>query len=743
MLQKFATFEITAAFVAESAHDRRLLGKTAARADFSHIPLREGYLYVRSRAISSRINDNFDEFSPEEIAAAYRTFVGKPVFVNHHNENHRRLRGVILEAVLHEHTNPDGTPDTWVEVLMEVDALNFPMLAKAILAGEIDRTSMGTDVERSICSACGNVATDEFSYCKHIPKMKGQTIRRQNPETGQQEEVLVYESCKGLGFFENSLLVEQPADPTAYFLGVEGVGVEMSKAAKVARKTSALVAVQIPAGEVQVGDRLDSSGKTRISKTFLRNGKMLVQTQLRGARSPSMDQWPEDQTITVWREDGVVAKKRTAADEAIVAPAQVDTLEHNECPVCGQEGVAEGDRCPVCQYHRPPDEFSDPDTSKASEFDRTQDAQDPADPSAGAPVDPTDPDQAAADQSQGQPWLNKTMPADGPATPAEADQTSSAQEDRPWESRTRPRKTSKVAGREGENDMGSTPQQRQMTAKQMQGVISRQARILRTQGSELRELRGTLALVAKTAGLGKNPAIASLIKRAEEENPGQAGWATDTSTSTEAPVVTEQQAAAPTATDNPTTPGGSPLQDTSPDATADVQSPGQEVAAPEPLATVDPTKPVAGTDTLGDGPVGSPGTNENQPEPVVGTPSTDTAFPETGWTTSAAQGQANLLAGQRLARLRTQAGLVPNDTDDIVLGQHLASSMSHEAMAQEIATLEGVVKAQGAQRVAAGQERRRTATQQVQRTTPSLAQPRRTVEAATVDKSGDDPFLMD
>lgn len=158
---KFASFQILSARQARTGHG---LMKDAHRHEFRYDP-KPGFLYVRSRAISSRCNDNFDEFPAEEIKKAYSTFVGKPVFVNHHNADHRRARGVIVDAVLHEDRNHDGSPDTWVEVLMEVDAINFPKLAQAIIAGEIDRTSMGTDVAYSKCSACGNKAVTPLDYC--------------------------------------------------------------------------------------------------------------------------------------------------------------------------------------------------------------------------------------------------------------------------------------------------------------------------------------------------------------------------------------------------------------------------------------------------------------------------------------------------------------------------------------------------------------------------------------------------
>ncbi len=169
------------------------LQKRAHRHTFTYEP-KPGFLYVRSRAISSRCNDNFDEFPAPEIKAAWASFIGRPVFVNHKNDNHKRARGVIIDAALHEDVNPDGSPDTWVEVLMEVDAIRFPKLAKAILAGDIERTSMGTDVEYSVCSACGNKARTPLEYCAHIPKMKGKRIRRFTA-SGSTEEVLVREIC--------------------------------------------------------------------------------------------------------------------------------------------------------------------------------------------------------------------------------------------------------------------------------------------------------------------------------------------------------------------------------------------------------------------------------------------------------------------------------------------------------------------------------------------------------------------
>jgi hypothetical protein len=209
-IKKFAESAIISAEVAR--RDAYGLIKASHRAVFNYTP-KPGFLYVRSRMISSRCNDNWDEFPAEEIRKAWKTAVGKPAFVNHHNEDHRRMRGVIIDAVLHEDTGPDGRPDIWIEALHELDAQRFPKLAEAIIAGRVNRTSMGCDVGFSVCSACGNQASSPADYCAHIPKMKGKIYYRHEASTGKKEGSPVREICYKLSFFENSFLVEDPADP--------------------------------------------------------------------------------------------------------------------------------------------------------------------------------------------------------------------------------------------------------------------------------------------------------------------------------------------------------------------------------------------------------------------------------------------------------------------------------------------------------------------------------------------------
>src|SRR4051812_18783906 len=131
MLKKFTSIRLAneTAWVARSG----LPPRTSSLDNFDFQP-EPGMLYVATRAISSRVNANHDGWPAEELRKAYRTFVGRGVFVDHNNWNADRSRGVILDAKLHEDKLSSGHDDVWVELLIEVDAQAFPRLASSILS---------------------------------------------------------------------------------------------------------------------------------------------------------------------------------------------------------------------------------------------------------------------------------------------------------------------------------------------------------------------------------------------------------------------------------------------------------------------------------------------------------------------------------------------------------------------------------------------------------------------------------
>lgn len=862
-LIKFASAAVLDARIARQGSG---LVKDAHRHEFDYEP-RPGFLYVRSRAISSRTNDNFDHFPAAEIKKAYRTFIGKPVFVNHHNDNHRRARGVIVDAALHEDTNPDGSEDTWAEVLMEVDAVRFPKLAQAILAGEIDRTSMGTDVAFSVCSVCNNRASTPLEYCQHIPKLKGKKIRRRTA-SGSTEDVLVYEKCYGLGFFENSLLVEEPADPTAFFLGVDDRGLQMAASKCIASQVpsvesleaaaeGSVLTIHIPESHfdtsgggvplsyriltkrdgrwhqgtvdvegwssqqvldavakapegttLQMGDRVPGPfdggrtlpGGTASARTASKvafpstrdvmdeldgnkaHGEQDETPRAKRPASPASPSsggttvqmhWSEEQRKSpgfggasqehmreigdkyerqVERQHRNLHRQHTALGETM-APAQVDTLRDEACPVCGESDSYDGDRCLVCNFIKPPDEFLDPDLEKAKQVDLRQDQQAQTQTTQDGLADPNQAQDGALQEGAAdpdRPWLSKELPAGGPDPAASAG--------KPWEQKERP-KAENDAAESTEDGADQDKPWKHKTRRKSARVTTQKENSMRPalaalaeQQKQIEALREGIAFIAEAAGISGHPRIAALMKKAEDENPAQPeGWANPGGGSgTEAPTESTQQAATPEAKDDPTSQGSSPLTDVSPDATTSLSDTGTVLDESLDLNEKDVTAPVAGTEDLGKGSRGQEGTNRVETDVRAGTPSdTGAAFTETGWTTSSkTPSEGRTIASLRLARLRMQAGIEAGN-DDLAVGTAIASSeVTDEAIQSEIDTLAKVVEAQrtasvepGRQAVARNLVPR--AASQAQRTVPSFtAEPSLPMQTVASGPS-DDEFAFE
>lgn len=152
----------------------------------------------------------------------FKTFIGRPIFIDHNNSDPQRARGVIVDAMLHVEpptktssdsywaSAPDNhKPETWIELLLEVDGKAFPKLANALIEGKVNAVSMGCNVEYTVCSVCNHEADSMDDYCDHIKK-KGTTFKTGNVSK------LAYEDCYNINFFEISAVFD-PADVTALF----------------------------------------------------------------------------------------------------------------------------------------------------------------------------------------------------------------------------------------------------------------------------------------------------------------------------------------------------------------------------------------------------------------------------------------------------------------------------------------------------------------------------------------------
>lgn len=183
--------------------------------DFSYQGYEPGYVYTITRAISARINANYDGFSAEELKKGYKSFLNRPAFVEHHNWDWRKAKGILVDAIYKEAMTPSGMLDAAIYVLAETDAVTFPRLGKAIMDGSIKGTSMGVDIDGSACTYCGHFASQPSDYCVHVARYKGQFLPIRQGSVVKQ--ALVAEYCMGLKFFEDSYVFD-PADESAFIL---------------------------------------------------------------------------------------------------------------------------------------------------------------------------------------------------------------------------------------------------------------------------------------------------------------------------------------------------------------------------------------------------------------------------------------------------------------------------------------------------------------------------------------------
>ena len=459
MLTKYTNCEI----IEVKSADEKIEGN-AKFSSFDHIPqdtyrTNDGYIYVKVRAISSRVNKNFDGWPVNELAGmdendfkqvvsgldkdglskeatlpdrltftkdsanlkskgdyGFRTFVGRPVFIDHNNSDPQRTRGVVVDAMLHIEpvykiasdsywgSAPENhKPETWIELLLEVDGKTFPKLAKALVQGHVNAVSMGCNVEYTLCSICNHKAATVDEYCDHVRK-KGTTFK-----TGRVDKIS-YEDCYNVNFFEISAVFD-PADVTALFTepvikhaAVKPVSEDLdflsnnrinpkSILGKEARGSENLLAAAFGAGEaydqipvatpefdsIKMAEYLGVKPHDPDMHLYMKayedgiSGKPNGLHDLKAVNPESQslegnfDKFPNGRKSSV-------NKEINKYGDSITAPSNVNTLKSEKpCPIglageCGLDD--ESGRCEKCGYREPPAPLDDPDLSKARAFDR-------------------------------------------------------------------------------------------------------------------------------------------------------------------------------------------------------------------------------------------------------------------------------------------------------------------------------------------------------------------------------------
>lgn len=227
-----------------------------------------------------------------------------------------------------------------------------------------------------------------------------------------------------------------------------------------------------------------------------------------------------------------------------------------------------------------------------------------------------------------------------------------------------------------------------------------------------------------------------------------------------APTETTEQAEAPETFDDPRNPGLTPGSTN--------RVPAQQVDSPlQPGVTmptdpytqlVDPTQPVAGTEThvpldqtridtdvrVGD-PMAAAGAPESFAFPLTGPFAQDGAASAGTVTSPGYQNQGRTMASLRLAKLRKSAGLAPQDKDEFLVATDIEknASLTDQMIEHEIATLDATMKVQAAKTAHRRPQGGSLPKQAAQRRSPSLSNVPEMSVTAAVGSGFDDADASD
>jgi len=122
--------------------------------------------YVVKADCDQYINNNLDCWSRGVLQKSYKSFIGAHNFVEH-IQVEELSKGKIIDAVLR-----DIGDSLYVDILVATNKKHTD-LVQQIMSGQMNAMSMGCSVDYTICTKCGNVASDETEMCKHIKYEKG------------------------------------------------------------------------------------------------------------------------------------------------------------------------------------------------------------------------------------------------------------------------------------------------------------------------------------------------------------------------------------------------------------------------------------------------------------------------------------------------------------------------------------------------------------------------------------------
>jgi hypothetical protein len=228
------------------------------------------FVYFRARAVTADVpNGNGDLFTRAELEKSYKTFIGKHVDFEHKTDP-SHIVGKIIDAYP---VDDPVTGEYYIEVLGKVDRKLHPEIARMVETGLLDKVSMESNVERSICSICGHTITsNDDPRCDHQMNFLGKTIDGK-PVYARNEGV----TFTGLGIVLNP--ADKRADIKNIFAKMNWNLEEMSS--HLTSLTTDQKTLLKIASELQVDSQVDSQVASILNK--LSAAEFLTLTRILGA----------------------------------------------------------------------------------------------------------------------------------------------------------------------------------------------------------------------------------------------------------------------------------------------------------------------------------------------------------------------------------------------------------------------------------------------------------------------------
>jgi len=207
MLQKFASVKVSSIITTEQDFNKFADNAKISPQTRKIVQYNPDFVYARFKAIGcievDGPNANADAFPYGEFLDnrpnyGYQSFIGKHAFVEHQSNNINNSIGDLHHSYLNRFNTSELGNREWaalssdernmvlakradhedgsIEVLMAIDKKLSPKIARMLETGSPTACSMGTNIDYSECSICGNRAYVEEKYCNHIKHSKGQYV---------------------------------------------------------------------------------------------------------------------------------------------------------------------------------------------------------------------------------------------------------------------------------------------------------------------------------------------------------------------------------------------------------------------------------------------------------------------------------------------------------------------------------------------------------------------------------------